>query len=84
LSSYPQGISRQDVTETLKKLNSCKHFNQVQKLLKDYTTGEKAKLDHDAFVAQLVADTDKLNLLAIDNAQASSLKVSLQAMLIRL
>jgi SNF2 family DNA or RNA helicase len=59
LSSYPQGISRQDVTETLKKLNSCKHFNQVQKLLKDYTTGEKAKLDHDAFVAQLVADTDK-------------------------
>jgi superfamily II DNA or RNA helicase len=84
LSSYPQGISRQDVTETLKKLNSCKHFNQVQKLLKDYTTGEKAKLDHDAFVAQLVADTDKLNLLAIDNAQASSLQVSLQAMLIRL
>ncbi|MCX5936074.1 MAG: hypothetical protein NTU99_15115 [Pseudanabaena sp. LacPavin_0818_WC45_MAG_42_6] len=60
------------------------HSKLVQKLLKDYTTGEKSKLDSDTFVSQLVADTDKLNLLAIDNAQASSLKVSLQAMLLRL
>ncbi|MFN9866484.1 MAG: hypothetical protein ACK568_05240, partial [Pseudanabaena sp.] len=29
LSSFPQGISRQDVTETLKKLNSCKHSNDL-------------------------------------------------------
>jgi hypothetical protein len=84
LSSFPKGISRQDVTETLKKLNSCKHSKLVQKLLKDYTTGEKSKLDNDAFVSQLVADTDKLNLLAIDNAQASSLQVSLEALLLRL
>lgn len=84
LSSFPQGISRQDVTETLKKLNSCKHSKLVQKLLKDYTTGEKAKLAHDAFVAQLVADTEKLNLLAIDNAKASSLQISLDALLLRL
>jgi Ca2+-binding EF-hand superfamily protein len=84
LSSFPQGISRQDVTETLKKLNSCKHSKLVQKLLKDYTNGEKSKLDNDAFVSQLVADTDKLNLLAIDNAQASGLQVSLEALLLRL
>ncbi|MFN7617147.1 MAG: hypothetical protein ACK5RM_13415, partial [Pseudanabaena sp.] len=84
LSSFPQGISRQDVTETLKKLNSCKHSKLVQKLLKDYTTGEKAKLAHDAFVAQLVADTNNLNLLVIDNAKASSLQISLDALLLRL
>jgi hypothetical protein len=84
LSSFPKGISRQDVTETLKKINSCKHSKLVQKLLKDYTTGEKSKLDNDAFVSQLVADTDKLNLLAIDNAQAASLQVSLEALLLRL
>jgi hypothetical protein len=84
LSSFPQGISRQDVTATLKKLNSCKHSKLVQKLLKDYTTGESAKLDSDTFVSQLVADTNKLNLLAIDNAQASSLQLSLEALLLRL
>jgi len=84
LSSFPQGISRQDVTETLKKLNSCKHSKLVQKLLKDYTTGEKSKLDNDAFVSQLVEDTNKLNLLAIDNAEAASLQMSLDALLLRL
>ena len=84
LSSFPKGISRQDVTETLKKLNSCKYSKLVQKLLKDYTTGESAKLDSDTFVSQLVADTNKLNLLAIDNAKASSLQMSLEALLLRL
>ena len=84
LSSFPQGISRQDVTETLKKLNSCRYSKLVQKLLKDYTTGEKAKLDSDTFVVQLIADTNKLNLLAIDNAKASSLQMSLDALLLRL
>ena len=84
LSSFPQCISRQDVTETLKKLNSCKHSKLVQKLLKDYTNGEKAKLDSDTFVIQLVADTNKLNLLLIDNAKASSLQMSLDALLLRL
>ncbi len=84
LSSFPEGISRQNVTEMLKKLNSCKHSKLVQKLLKDYTTGEKAKLDNETFVTQLVADTDKLNLLAIDNAKASSLQMSLNAVLLRL
>lgn len=83
LPSFPQGISRQDVTETLKKLNSCKYSKLVQKLLKDYTTGESAKLDNDAFVAQLVEDTNKLNLLAIDKVKAESLQISLQAMLLR-
>lgn len=84
LSSFPQGILRQDVTETLKKLNSCRYSKLVQKLLKDYTTGEKAKLDSDTFVVQLIADTNKLNLLAIDNAKASSLQMSLDALLLRL
>ena len=84
LSSFPQGISRQAVTETLKKLNSCKHSKLVQKLLKDYTTGEKSKLDSDTFVSQLVADTNNLNLLAIDNGKASSLQMSLDALLLRL
>jgi len=85
LSSFPSGITRAEVMATLQKLNSCHHTNKkVQTLIKDYTTGASSKLDNDTFVAKLVADTDKLSLLAIDNAKASSLQMSLEALLLRL
>jgi hypothetical protein len=83
LTSFPEGLTRTVVKETLKKLNSCKHMKPVQKLLRDYTDGGASKLDLPDFVVQLVGDTDKLSLLAFDSVKATSLQVSLSALLLR-
>ncbi|MEE3715702.1 helicase-related protein [Tumidithrix elongata RA019] len=83
LTSFPTGITRSVVKETLQKLDSCKQSKLVQKLLREYTSGANIKLEPADFVAKLVEDTDKLNLLAIPSAKASSLEVSLSALLLR-
>lgn len=68
---------------TFKKLNVWKEIKGVQKLLREYTDGDKATLDDATFVIQLVQDTDKLNLIAQDGIKPSSLQVSLVALLVR-
>ncbi len=83
LASFPEGLTRTVVKETLKKLNSCKHMKPVQKLLRDYTDGAAAKLDSPDFIVQLVDDTDELSLLAFDSVKATSLRISLSALLLR-
>ncbi|KJH70220.1 helicase-related protein [Aliterella atlantica] len=83
LDSFPAGIERTVVKTTFKKLNAWRENKQVQKLLRDYTDGNKAQLDDASFVSQLVQDTDKLNLIAQEGIKPSSLKVSLAALLLR-
>ena len=83
LDAFPEGINRAIVKETLKKLNGGKHMKSVQKLLKDYTEGDKAKLEGGEFLARLVEDTDLLNLLLFDGVKPTDLKLSLSALLIR-
>ncbi|MHC5830316.1 MAG: hypothetical protein ACYT04_83855, partial [Nostoc sp.] len=60
--SLPEVLNRAAVRGTLKKLNSWRENKSVQKLLKEYTDGNKAGLDNENFVIQLVEDTDRLNL----------------------
>jgi SNF2 family DNA or RNA helicase len=83
LSRFPEGITRSIVKDTLKKLNGGKHRKNVQKILKDYTDGEKAKLEGGEFLSQLIEDTDYLNLLLFDEVKATSLKISIAALLMR-
>jgi hypothetical protein len=83
LDRFPSGIDRTTVRNTFKKLNTWKEMKQVQKLLRDYTDGEKAKLDDVDFVIQLVQDADKLNLIATEGIRPTSLQVSLAAFLLR-
>jgi hypothetical protein len=80
---FPDGIDRAIVKDTLKKLNSCKHMKDVQKLLRNYTEGEASKLEISNFVVQLVFDTSRLSLLPTDTVRPTSLRVSLSAMLLR-
>ncbi|PSB65367.1 helicase [Chroococcidiopsis cubana CCALA 043] len=84
LDCFPAGIDRTTVRKTFQKLNAWKEMKQVQKLLRDYTDGEKAKLNDIDFVIQLVQDADKLNLIANEGIQPSMLQVSLAAILIRI
>ncbi|BDA71700.1 hypothetical protein CAL7716_058660 [Calothrix sp. PCC 7716] len=65
-------------------------MRRLQRLLKvfkncffEYTEGAKSKLDDESFLQQLVEDTNKLNLLAGDGIKATSLTVSLAAVLLR-
>ncbi len=83
LDSFPSGLDRATVKNTFKKLNAWKDIRGVQKLLREYTDGDKVTLDDVTFIAQLVQDTDKLNLIAQDGIKPSSLKVSLVALLLR-
>lgn len=83
LDSFPSGLDRTNVRNTFKKLNTWKETKGVQKLLREYTDGEKSKLDDATFVVSLVQDTDILNLIASEGIKPTSLKVSLAALLLR-
>ncbi|PSB05562.1 helicase, partial [Pleurocapsa sp. CCALA 161] len=53
MDSFPSGINRKTVKDTLKKLNSGKEQKKVQKLLRDCTDGDKSQLNDDEFIKQL-------------------------------
>ncbi|MBW4534303.1 MAG: hypothetical protein KME09_10235 [Pleurocapsa minor HA4230-MV1] len=83
MDSFPSGINRKTVKDTLKKLNSGKEQKKVQKLLRDCTDGDKSQLNDDKFIKQLVNDTEILNLLNLEGIKPTSLKASLSALLLR-
>ncbi len=83
LDGFPAGLDRATVKNTFKNLNAWKEIKGVQKLLREYTDGDKATLDNATFVTHLVQDTDKLNLIAQDGIKPSSLQISLVALLLR-
>lgn len=82
LEQLPDGIERQSVKDTLKKLNAWKGMKSIQKLLRDYTDGAKAQLETADFVAKLVKDSDEKNLVLNDSVKPSLLSISLSAMLL--
>jgi len=83
MKCFPDGVEPTVVRDTFKKLNAQKTKKDVQKLLRDYTDGEQAKLDDRNFVIQLVQDINKLNLIAYEAIKPTSLQVSLAAFLLR-
>jgi superfamily II DNA/RNA helicase len=83
MDSFPSGINRKTVKDTLKKLNSGKEQKKVQKLLRDCTDGDKSQLNDDEFIKQLVNDTEIFNLLNLEEIKPTSLKASLSALLLR-
>ena len=84
MDSFPSGIDKKTVKETLKKLNSGKKLKKVQKLLREYTDNNKSHLDDDEFIKQLVNDTENLNLLSFEGIKPVDLKASLSALLLRI
>lgn len=83
LDSFPSGLASVTVRNTFKKLNAWKESKQVQKLLREYTDGDKTRLDGASFVTRLVQDTEKLNLIAYEGIKPARLQVSLTALLLR-
>ncbi len=83
MSVFPDGLDRGIVKGTIKKLNSWKESKLVQKLLKDYTDGDKSNLDDEKFVIELVQDTNNLNLILHETTKPSSIKIYLAALLLR-
>ncbi len=83
LDSFPAELDRVTVRNSFKKLNTWKETKGLQKLLREYTDGDKVKLDDATFVVSLVQDTDTLNLIADEGIKPTSLQVSLAALLLR-
>lgn len=83
MDSFPSGIDRKAVKDTLKKLSQYAEQKQVQKLLREFTDGGKSQLSDGDWIEQLVRETQLLSLLAFDGIKPTTLKVSLLAMLLR-
>jgi superfamily II DNA or RNA helicase len=81
LSSLREKIDRKTVKDSLKKLNTWKSLKSVTRLLKNFTDGSQSKLEDEAFITELLAEVDRLNLMESDQIQAVSLKVTLSALL---
>lgn len=81
--TLPNGINTKIIRATLKNLNQYKTQKSVQKLLKDYTEGDKSNLSDTQLIQQLVNDTALLSLINYDTTQAKSLTISLNALLLR-
>lgn len=84
MDSFPNGIDKKTVKDTLKKLNSGKELKKVQKLLRKYTDNNKSHLDDAEFIKQLVNDTEILNLLSLEGIKPTKLNASLSALLLRI
>lgn len=76
-------IDRKALKETLKKLDQARELKAVQQLLRDFTIGQSAALDDQDFIQQLIMTTNQLGLLTTAIAQATSLKMTVQAMLLK-
>ncbi|BDA71708.1 hypothetical protein CAL7716_058740 [Calothrix sp. PCC 7716] len=84
MTALPSGLDRKAVRDALKKLAQWKETHKnVQKLLREFTEGAKSKLDDESFLRQLVEDTIDLGLIGGDGIKATSLTVSLAAVLLR-
>jgi hypothetical protein len=83
LVQLPPGLDRKTVRETLNKLTTWKGGKSVQKLLRDYTDGEKSKLETAEFTLELVKDVDRLNLILNEGIKPMTLTVTLNALLLR-
>ncbi len=84
LDSIPVGITKPQIKKAISILDSWKENKAVQKVLKDYAEGDRSKLPIDEYVTSLVNDTTNLGLLPVEKAQAYSLRLSLDAMLLRI
>jgi Helicase conserved C-terminal domain len=83
MDSFPIDIDRAAVKETLSKLSSGKELKKVQKLLREFTDGDRSNLSDSEFIEQLVKDTNTLNLLGFEVIKPTTLKASLSALLLR-
>jgi superfamily II DNA or RNA helicase/rRNA pseudouridine-1189 N-methylase Emg1 (Nep1/Mra1 family) len=84
LESFPPGITKPQISKAIGNLDSWKESKAVQKILRDYAEGDQSKLPIDEYVTTLVNDTTNLGLLPMEKAQAVSLRLSLDAILLRI
>jgi hypothetical protein len=83
LENIPPGITKSQIKKTISVLDIWKDSKNVQKILRDYAEGDRSKLPIDEYVTNLVNDTTNLGLLPVEKAQANSLRLSLDAILLR-
>jgi len=83
LETLPQDVDKAVIKTTLKKLSSNKESKTTQKILRDFSEGEKLNLCVEEYLSQLIAETDRLNLIDYEKTKPQSLKISLMGMLLR-
>jgi Helicase conserved C-terminal domain len=83
LEKFPPGITRQQIKKVIDTLDNWKESKVVHKILRDYADGDRSKLSIDEYITNLVNDTMNLGLLHVEKAQATSLRLSLDAILLR-
>lgn len=79
----PMDVSPKVVKAAIGKLDSWKESKDVEKLLRAYNDGEKSQLPDTQFLTQFLADVDRLNLLQLPKAKRTSLKLTINALLLK-
>jgi len=77
-------IDPKKIRAILTKLNQHKHKKIVQKLLKDYTDGDKSQSKDSRFIKSLLSEVSELSLIDWETTKPVSCTVNLIAMLLKL
>ncbi|AFY92533.1 helicase-related protein [Chamaesiphon minutus] len=83
LNDLPADISPKVVKTAIGKLDSWKESKVVEKLLRAYNDGEKSQLPDTQFLMEFLTEVDLLNLIDLPKAKKASLKISVNALLLK-
>ena len=81
--NLPMDVSPKVVKTAIFKLDSHKESKLVEKLLRAYNDGEKSQLPDNRFLSEFLADVNNLALLPSTKAKRSSLKITINALLLK-
>jgi superfamily II DNA or RNA helicase len=83
LNDLPADISPKVVKTAIGKLDSWKESKVVEKLLRAYNDGEKSQLPDTQFLMEFLTEVDLLNLIDRPKAKKVSLKIAVNALLLK-
>ena len=81
--NLPMDVSPKIVKTAISKLDSHKESKLVEKLLRAYNDGEKSQLPDNRFLSEFLADVNNLALLPSTKAKRTSLKLTVNALLLK-
>ena len=76
-------VSPKVVRTAISKLDSHKESKLVEKLLRTYNDGEKSQLPDNRFLLEFLADVNNLALLPSTKAKRTNLKLTVNALLLK-
>ena len=81
--NLPMDIPPKVIKTAISKLDSQKESKDVRKLLRAYNDGTKSQLPDNQFLTEFLSDVNILNLIELPKAKRASLKLTINALLLK-